>query len=204
MKVQLEAQLIRSAKVGSTDALNRIFERCGAQLLSLIRFRLQPSRPYQLDPQDLLQETLLKAFERIDQFQGSGGQSFIGWLEAIARNEMLDRLQYLRRKGRDVARTVPLDELPSAPAGRDEREVERIAARRRNRRLHRALRTLTAEHRQVLVLRAFDELGFREIAARMGRSPDACRMLHVRARAALSREMKGSGVRRGRSLALRL
>jgi RNA polymerase sigma factor (sigma-70 family) len=53
-------------------------------------------------------------------------------------------------------------------------------------RLERAIERLTDDHREVILLRKFEELGYREIAARLGRSEDACRMLLARAMAALT------------------
>jgi len=48
---------------------------------------------------------------------------------------------------------------------------------------------LDAPHREVILLRKFEDLSFKEIAARMGRSEDACRMLLARALAALTIEL---------------
>ena len=42
------------------------------------------------------------------------------------------------------------------------------------------------------MLRKFEELSFREIGARMGRSEDACRMLLARALTALTLAMRGA------------
>jgi RNA polymerase sigma factor (sigma-70 family) len=56
-------------------------------------------------------------------------------------------------------------------------------------RLERAIEGLDPAHRDVILLRKFEELSFREIAARMGRSEDACRMLLARALAALTLEV---------------
>ena len=49
-----------------------------------------------------------------------------------------------------------------------------------------ALEALDPDHRDVIVLRKLEELSFREVAARMGRSEDACRMLLARAMVALT------------------
>jgi RNA polymerase sigma factor (sigma-70 family) len=56
-------------------------------------------------------------------------------------------------------------------------------------RLERAIEGLDPAHRDVILLRKFEELSFREIAGRMGRSEDACRMLLARALAALTLEV---------------
>jgi RNA polymerase sigma factor (sigma-70 family) len=53
-------------------------------------------------------------------------------------------------------------------------------------RVERALESLEPAHREVILLRKYEELAFKEIASRMGRSEDACRMLLARAMAALT------------------
>ena len=52
--------------------------------------------------------------------------------------------------------------------------------------LTRALEGLDPDHREVIVLRRLEELSFKEMATRLGRSEDARRMLLVRAMAALT------------------
>jgi len=59
-------------------------------------------------------------------------------------------------------------------------------------RLERALEALEPAHREIIVLRKFEELSFPEIAVRMRRSDDACRMLLARALTALTLKMRSS------------
>ena len=56
--------------------------------------------------------------------------------------------------------------------------------------LERALEQLEESHREVILLRKFEELSFAEIGRRMDRKPDACRMLLVRAMTALTLQMR--------------
>ena len=57
-------------------------------------------------------------------------------------------------------------------------------------RLGAALEALEPDHREVIVLRKLEELSFKDVAARMGRSEDACRMLLARAMVALTLMLK--------------
>ena len=61
-------------------------------------------------------------------------------------------------------------------------------------RLERALEALTGSQRDIILLRRFEELTFPEIAARLGKSDDACRMMFARAMTALT--LKASEQRR--------
>jgi len=47
--------------------------------------------------------------------------------------------------------------------------------------------------RDIVMLRSFEELSFPEIAARIEKSPDACRMLFARAMTAMTMHMRALG-----------
>jgi len=103
---------------------------------------------------DLVQETFLLAFSRMDQFRNQA--RFSTWLIRIAINVAV---AYLRReKTKDVS---PLDDLV-------ERRMEGIRARGGNpyevERVHRAMARLPERYRTVLILVVVEELGTDEVA----------------------------------------
>jgi len=161
---------------------------CGDRLLSLIRLRLGPRLRRRIESRDVLQATLLKALLHIDGFRGDRRESLMAWLARIAENEIRDLAAFHGRHRRQADQTVELggsQELDRMAA--DVRsETSRIALDERSERVLAALEPLAPEHREVILLRQFEELPYAEIGARMGRSPDACRMLLARAMAALT------------------
>jgi RNA polymerase sigma-70 factor, ECF subfamily len=181
--------LLRQAREGSQDALNELFEDLAPRLLSFIRMRLGPDLRGRIESEDILQITLLKAFSNLESFEGSGSSSLGGWLAAIARNEIRDQVDYFRRQRRDVTRQVPLGSGIENIKEQLSSVVSRLQVRERQHRLESALEDLKPEHREVILLRQYEELSFPEIGERLGKSPDACRMLLARAIAALSRAM---------------
>lgn len=187
---RLESHLIRRARGGSSEALNAVFESYGERLLALIRLRLGPGLRKKLESRDVMQQTLLKAFRHIEQFEGSGERSLMGWLGAIAHNEIRNQARYFGADGRDARQEEPLDEAVALPAEQLRTEVSRIHLREQTRKLERAMERLSEAHREVLLLRRFEEMSFPEIGERIGKSPDACRMLYARALAALTLEMQ--------------
>jgi len=184
------AALLRRARDGSGEALGTLFESCGGRLLALIRLRLGRSLRRDLESRDILQATFLKAFEHLDQFEGSGSRTLLGWLAAIARNEIRDRAQYLGRQRRDAGARVALHSSLPVAVETLASEVSRLQIKEDSRLLERALAGLSEDHREVIVLRRLEELSFREIGERLGRSEDASRMLFARALAALTVRMK--------------
>jgi len=177
--------LLRQARDGSPEALDALYGRVAGRLLALIRLRMGPSLRTRLESRDVLQAALLRSFERLDQFEGETGTSLMAWLARIAENEIRDLAEYHRRQRRDVAKALPLD-AAEAVAARVRSAFSQVALDEESARLERAIETLDEPHREVILLRKYQELSFKEIAVRMGRSEDACRMLLARALAALT------------------
>jgi RNA polymerase sigma-70 factor, ECF subfamily len=177
--------LLFRARAGSADALNELYARYGPRLLSLIRLRMGPGIRPETDSRDILQATLLKSFEHLDQFNGADGRSLMGWLARIAENEIRDQADRQGRQRRDKAREEPLD--PALPVTAHMRTaVSQLIVDEQSERLERAIARLDEPQREAILLRKFEELTYADMAQRMGRSEDACRMLVARAMVALT------------------
>jgi RNA polymerase sigma-70 factor (ECF subfamily) len=177
--------LLLRARAGSADALNELYARFGPRLLSLIRLRMGPGLRPETDSRDILQATLLKSFQRLDQFAGADGRSLMGWLARIAENEIRDRADRQGRQRRDKAREEPLD-TALAVSAHVRTAVSQLIVDEEADRLERAIAKLEEPHREAILLRKFEELSYAEMAGRLGRSEDACRMLVARAMVALT------------------
>ena len=123
--------------------------------------------------EDLAAETLIEAWKSIGRFDGSC--RFSTWLYAI----LLHRYQKLIRRLR--SRPVPLSALPGAEAADRELLLERLpdtqslppetlAQAEANARMREAINALPARHRQVVLLRFFEDASLPEIAAALGLS----------------------------------
>jgi RNA polymerase sigma-70 factor (ECF subfamily) len=184
------SSLLREAREGKNQALDALFREVGPPLLALIRMRLGPLLRRRIDSGDVLQATLLKAFSRLEQFEGSGSKTLMGWLAVIARNEVRDLAAYHRRERRDIAAEVPIDDHVQRLEADLLELVRRLELEERQLVLERALESLKPEHREVILLRKYEELSFEEIGQRLSKSPDASRMLLARAMDALTRAME--------------
>jgi RNA polymerase sigma-70 factor (ECF subfamily) len=118
------------------------------------------------DIEDLVQETLFRAFRALDRWRGDA--SFRSWLFTIAGNLTRDAVR--RRKGREV---LSLDgrEL----AARADPHAE-LAARELEDRLRAGLGRLPRLQREVFLLRAQEGAAYEEIAAALGTTPGAARV----------------------------
>jgi RNA polymerase sigma-70 factor (ECF subfamily) len=131
---------------------------------------------------------MLKSVEHLREFKGGGTRSFLAWLARIAEHEIRDCADHQHRQKRDAAREAPLDDQAPVPAI-TRSALSRVILDEEARRLEEALESLPPEHREVILMRKFEELSFAEIGRRMGRSDDACRMLLVRAMSALTMKL---------------
>ncbi len=187
MDRQESAALLERARQGDREALDAVFERSAGKLLALIRLRLGRDLRRQVESRDVLQATLLKAFEHRGDLRAADTSSFMGWLARIAENEIRDLAAFHGRQRRDAGRNVALDDEPAAELAAQVRSAtSRLVWNEKAGQLERALESLEPDHREVIVLRRFEELTYPEIGRRLGKSPDACRMLFARAMTALT------------------
>jgi RNA polymerase sigma-70 factor (ECF subfamily) len=177
---------------GSNQALDRLYERCTPRLLSYIRLKLGRSLRERLESRDILQATLLKSFQHLGDFRGSDGQSLMAWLARIADREIVDRADYHNRQRRDAGRESSIDDHPELTA-RVRSVLSQVIVEERAGDLEAAIDSLSDAHRQIILLRKFEDLSFKEIGQRLGKSEDACRMLLARAMTALTLKLAGHG-----------
>ena len=190
MKGAATAELLLRAKAGSPEAVEALYERCGPRLLACIRLRMGRDLRARLESRDILQATLVKSLQHLDDLKGADTPSLMAWLAAIAGHEIRDRVDYHKRQRREAAREVALeDDTPVAAATRS--ALTKVILGEEARRLEEAIESLSPEHRDVILMRKFEELAFAEIGRRMGRSEDACRMLLARAMTALTLRLSG-------------
>jgi RNA polymerase sigma-70 factor (ECF subfamily) len=177
-------RLFLRARDGDQGAREALYERCARKLLPLIRLRMGPALRRELESRDVLQEVLLRTLGKLPQLDEP--RAVMAWLAKIAENDLRDRAAYHGRQRRDAARRVPLADEANEVPSRAREALSLALASEASDQLERALETLPDAHRDVIVLRKLEELTFPEIAVRMHRSEDACRMLFARAMTSLT------------------
>lgn len=138
----------------------------------------------QLRPQasesDFVQQALLDAHQKRDQFRGSSPEEYRGWVRAILVNRIRNFHRDHSASAGGPGCALRLDEA-AVPSSADDTPLAVLLDEERFRRLARALTALPAEHREVLAHRFEHDRTFAEIGALMSRSEDAARMLLHRA-----------------------
>jgi RNA polymerase sigma-70 factor, ECF subfamily len=167
------------------DSLESVYARVGPRLLAFIRLKMGRSLRARLESRDILQATFLKSLQHLDRFEGGESRAFTGWLMRIAENEIRDRADFHGRQRRDAHREEDVSAYGEI-AARTRSALSRLILDEKAERLEAAIESLSDAHRDVILLRAFEDLSFPEIGRRLGKSEDASRMLYARAMTALT------------------
>lgn len=153
--------IVRRACARDAAALAELVDRYSDRVFGLL-FRLTGSRDA---AEDLMQETFLRVVRTIADYEHTG--RFEPWLFRIAANLARDALRTRRRRGvaGDLDEAAP-DATPVHRAGREEASDPRdvLAEREQRERLVEWLGRLSRPDREILLLRHYAELSFREIA----------------------------------------
>jgi RNA polymerase sigma-70 factor (ECF subfamily) len=177
-------QLIDRARQGDQEALERLFARHLGPLQRWARGRLPKWARDLADTDDLVQDTLLRTFKRIEDFEPRR----VGALQAYLRQAVLNRLRdELRRKGRRPEAT----ELDGLEADGSQSPLEEAIGREAVERYERALERLRPEEREAIIARVEMDYTYEELAQALGKpTPDAARKAAQRALVRLAEEMK--------------
>jgi RNA polymerase sigma-70 factor (ECF subfamily) len=188
-KAEFPEALLQQARGGDPAALGQLLELYRNYLRLQARTLIGSALRVRLDPSDLVQETFLEAARDFARFAGSTEGELVAWLRQVLVRNLADQVRRHQSQKRNARREESLEALldrssqevqealatgistPSAQARRREQSVV----------LADALAALPPDYREVIVLRHLERLKFDEIAARMGRSSGATRMLWTRA-----------------------
>lgn len=143
------------------------------------------------DPEDLSSEVFLAAFKGITAFRG-GDAEFRAWLFSIAHRRVIDDR---RRRSRRVAE-VGHNDVASDPVSASDTESLVIAGLEAER-LDRLCRQLSADQRDVILLRLVADLSLEETARALGKSAGAVKALQRRGLQSLKTVLVGEIARGG-------
>ena len=176
--------LIERVRQGDQESLDRLMARHLGPLRRFVSGRLPKWARDMADTDDLVQDTLLRTFRKIEDFDVRG----VGALQAYLRQAVMNRLRdELRRKGRAPV-LVDGDGLDLQADGSP---LEDAIGSEAFERYQAALSRLRPEEREAIIARVEMDYSYAELAEILGKpTPDAARKAAQRALLRLAEEMK--------------
>jgi RNA polymerase sigma-70 factor, ECF subfamily len=176
--------LIERARAGDEEALERLFAKHLKPLQRWASGRLPKWARDLADTDDLVQDTLLRTFKKIDSFEPRR----VGALQAYLRSAVLNRLRdELRRKGRRPEST----NLDSVAVEAADSPLEAAIGREKVEAYEKALQRLKPEEREAIIARVELGYSYEEMAVMLDKpSAEAARKTAQRALVRLAEEMK--------------
>jgi RNA polymerase sigma-70 factor (ECF subfamily) len=181
-----ELPIVERARSGDAEAFTDLVNRYERKIFRLAKNITQNDD----DAEDVLQETFLKAYSHLNNFEGHS--KFYTWLVRIAVNEALMKL-----RKRKTDKTVPLDEPQDTGEDTVVREIavwednpeKRFGREEIRGILDSAIQSLKPAFRTVFVLRDIEELSTEETAETLGISVPAVKSRLLRARLQLREKL---------------
>jgi RNA polymerase sigma-70 factor (ECF subfamily) len=169
-------QLVDGAVVGDDAARGLLLERIRPRVVTWCGARMPPSLRAHAEPEDLAQDVLMAVHDGLAAYRGTDTRSFHAWVFRIAENRIKDLLDHAGALKRKLPPPAAFSQTSPSGAAMRRESAERVRA---------AVATLAEDYRTVIRLRRIEERPVPEIAAEMGRSENAVRILYFRALQAL-------------------
>ncbi len=161
-----EQELIRECQAGRVDAFGGLYDAYIEKIYRYLFYRLRD----QSQAEDLTSIVFIKALEKINTFNPQKG-NFSAWIYRVARNTLFDHL-----RGTPPTRSLTdAEEIPAAHS------IEKEADFNYQKELIlKELDQLSETERDIIHLRVWDELPYKEIAAIVGKTEANCQMIFSR------------------------
>lgn len=176
-----EEAIIRQCLDGDEDSYSALVDRYKAMVYN-VAFRMLGDGD---TAKDIAQESFIAAYKGLGQFRF--GSKFSSWLYSIVLNKCRDHLRLVKE-------TVSTDDIAGVRPDTGPSPEVAAAAQQSRDILQRALDSLPAEYREVLILKHIEELDYQEIAAITGAGIPALKVRAHRGREMLRRILEQAGV----------
>jgi len=183
--------LLRQAAAGDRQAKDLLLERHRDRLRRMVAVRMDQRLKKRADPSDIVQEALVLADRRLDEYLQTQPIPFYPWLRQLAWDQLitfhrrhLDARRRSRRREEDVAAALSdesVAELASCLLDQTADPLSRLVRKELRERVRRAIDSLPPTDREILVLRHLEQLSTEEVAAVLEIGRSAAKMRHLRA-----------------------
>ena len=193
--------LVKRAKDGDEEALNRLFERYYERVRRVVRVRLGRALREVVDSGDVLQDTFLAAVTAFDRFEMRDEASLIHWLAKLAERQIIATHDYHNAQKRDHNKNLPLVGTPGEstmsefdPSAGEPSPPDQVATSEESELVDTCVSELPPEYRDLIILRHYVGASWARVAEETGRpSAAAARMMHGPAMIELAKLLRRRG-----------
>jgi RNA polymerase sigma-70 factor, ECF subfamily len=184
--------LLDKARQGEAAAVEQLLTTHREPLRRMIGMRLDPALAARVDASDVVQDVLLEAHKRLQDYLRNPVMPFHLWLRHIAKDHMIDA----HRRHRQAQRRSLDREQPIVPAAMSDQSSFELAGqlldsevtpasaairRELQRRLDAAVAELPEDDREVILMRHGEQLSNQDVAAAFDLTEAAASMRYLRA-----------------------
>ncbi len=169
-----EYSIIEQCKKGNSEVYSILVERYQVMIYNVAYRMLGDAE----SARDVAQESFIAAYGALKEFRNDS--KFSTWLCSIVMNKCRDQL----RTKKDM---VSLDDITDLVAAKNADPEVALSNKQFSRELQTALGELPEEYRQVIILKHFEGLDYREMEAILGINANALKVKTYRARECLKK-----------------
>jgi len=158
-----DSQLIEMYRMGDAVSISKLIERHKKRVTDYIAMMVKDRDI----ANDIFQETAIKAVRVIDDGRYADNGKFLSWMLRIAHNQVIDHFRHTRGENKLSEADAGFDILGSMRFAGDSVE-DRMVHEQINADLRRIIDHLPEEQRDVVMMRYFDDMSFKDIAAESG------------------------------------
>jgi len=172
-----DSDLVVAARAGQAWALTEIWQRYAATVSGYLRGRGAA------EPDDLTSDVFLAVFERLQGFHG-GDDDLRAFVFTVAHHKLVDELRRRSRRGESLPYDADSDDRTAMSA--ESLALESLGEQR----VYELLAALSADQREVVLLRVVADLSLEQTAQVVGKRVGAVKALQHRALASLRRVLE--------------
>jgi RNA polymerase sigma-70 factor (ECF subfamily) len=191
-EVEKTQQLLDDAKGGDADAVNRLMDRHRESLRRMVQLRLDQKIQRRIDVSDVVQDVLVEANRRLQDYLANPIMPYHLWLRQIAQDRIIDAH---RRHRASAKRSVDRERNLAVPAA-DDHSTMQLAAKLCDDQLtpaaaatqaelakavEAAIAKLPDQDCEIIVMRHYEQLSNQEIAQALSLTEPAASMRYLRA-----------------------
>lgn len=163
MQVLSDQVLLNRYLSGNRSAISQLIERHSRRVKDYIRMMVKDDEL----AEDLFQETFVKAVRVIDDGRYTDNGKFLSWVLRIAHNQVIDYFR-AQKQSKQINESEAGYDLFGSLKLADRNVEDRMVAEQIEADVRQLIELLPAEQREVVMMRYYSDLSFKEIAEQTG------------------------------------